>query len=90
MSVTAVALRLFLIALLAACHGAGGEPSRVETGQAQSAKRTSGRLIHVLVALCDNRLNEDGEKVRKRAAAAYNQYQRCGMNAAMRLFASGW
>ncbi len=35
-------------------------------------------------------LNEDGEKVRKRAAAAYNQYQRCGVNAALRLFSTGW
>jgi hypothetical protein len=35
-------------------------------------------------------LDETGEQVRKRAATAYNQYQRCGTNAAMRLFATGW
>jgi hypothetical protein len=35
-------------------------------------------------------LNEDGEGIRRRAAAAYNQYQRCGMNAAMKLFSTGW
>jgi hypothetical protein len=35
-------------------------------------------------------LNEDGERIRRRAAAAYNQYQRCGMNAATRLFSTGW
>lgn len=35
-------------------------------------------------------LNETGEQIRKRAAAAYNQYQRCGTNAALRLFATGW
>jgi hypothetical protein len=35
-------------------------------------------------------LNETGEQVRKRAATAYNQYQKCGANAAMRLFATGW
>jgi hypothetical protein len=35
-------------------------------------------------------LNEDGEKIRSRAAAAYNQYQRCGMGAASRLFSTGW
>src|SRR5262249_43813855 len=35
-------------------------------------------------------LNEDGENVRRRAASAYNQYQRCGMNAALRLFSTGW
>jgi hypothetical protein len=35
-------------------------------------------------------LDEKGEKIRKRAAGAYNQYQRCGMNAALRLFSTGW
>lgn len=35
-------------------------------------------------------LNEGGEGVRRRAATAYNQYQRCGMNAALKLFSSGW
>ncbi|MCI0389399.1 MAG: hypothetical protein MOB07_11650 [Acidobacteria bacterium] len=35
-------------------------------------------------------LNEDGEETRRRAATAYNQYQRCGMNAAMKLFSTGW
>jgi hypothetical protein len=35
-------------------------------------------------------LNEDGEGARRRAATAYNQYQRCGMNAASRLFSTGW
>jgi len=35
-------------------------------------------------------LGESGELIRKRAASAYNQYQHCGANAAMKLFASGW
>jgi hypothetical protein len=35
-------------------------------------------------------LNEDGGEIRRRAAAAYNQYQHCGTNAALRLFSSGW
>lgn len=35
-------------------------------------------------------LNENGEGIRRRAATAYNQYQRCGANAALRLFSSGW
>jgi hypothetical protein len=35
-------------------------------------------------------LGEDGERIRKRAAEAYHQYQKCGTGAAMRLFASGW
>ncbi len=35
-------------------------------------------------------LKEDGEKIRRRAAGAYHQYQRSGLNAALRLFSSGW
>jgi hypothetical protein len=35
-------------------------------------------------------LNEDGERIRRRAATAYNQYQKCGMSGARRLFATGW
>ncbi|HEX3129093.1 MAG TPA: hypothetical protein VH394_17300 [Thermoanaerobaculia bacterium] len=33
---------------------------------------------------------EDGEAVRKRAAEAYNRYQKCGLSSANRLFATGW
>jgi hypothetical protein len=35
-------------------------------------------------------LNENGDGIRRRAATAYDQYQRCGVNAALRLFSSGW
>ena len=46
---------------------------------------------YVLKAAIDGWVsNEDGERIRRRAAAAYNQYQRCGMNAASRLFSTGW
>ena len=46
---------------------------------------------YVLKAVIDGWvLNENGEGIRRRAATAYHQYQRCGMNAASRLFASGW
>jgi hypothetical protein len=34
--------------------------------------------------------NEDGERVRQRAAQAYDKYQHCGLRAAQRLFATGW
>jgi len=34
--------------------------------------------------------NEDGQKIRGRAAQAYNQYQKCGIKAATNLFATGW
>lgn len=35
-------------------------------------------------------LKEDGQAIRKRAAEAYNQYQKCGIKGAMNLFATGW
>jgi hypothetical protein len=35
-------------------------------------------------------LGESGEKIRRRAAEAYNRYQNCGLKGAMNLFASGW
>jgi len=34
-------------------------------------------------------LKETGQQIRKRAAEAYNQYQKCGMKGAMGLFATG-
>src|SRR5262245_55578846 len=60
-----VAINAFLLALLTACQNAGQGPLRPEVAQAptsgrntaaapQPAKRNSGKLIHVLVALCDN------------------------------------
>ncbi|HEX5086085.1 MAG TPA: hypothetical protein VFY40_28965 [Blastocatellia bacterium] len=97
----AITISVFIFALLAACQsdsrGDSRETSRPEAAS-QPAKRNSGKLIHVLVALCDNQyqaidgwiLNEDGEEIRRRAATAYNQYQKCGMNAALRLFSTGW
>jgi hypothetical protein len=46
---------------------------------------------YVLKAAIDGwTLNEDGNAIRRRAATAYNQYQRCGLNAALRLFSTGW
>jgi hypothetical protein len=46
---------------------------------------------YVLKAAIDGWVqNENVEAIRKRTATAYNQYQRCGMNAALRLFAAGW
>lgn len=35
-------------------------------------------------------LNEDAETIRGRAALAYDRYQHCGINAAQRLFVTGW
>lgn len=35
-------------------------------------------------------LNEDREQIRKRAAEAYQKYQKCSMKAALNTFATGW
>lgn len=46
---------------------------------------------YVLKAALDGWIaGEGGDAVRRRTAEAYHKYQRCGMNAALRLFASGW
>jgi len=46
---------------------------------------------YVLKAALDGWIaGEDGNAVRRRAAENYHKYQRCGMNAALRQFASGW
>jgi hypothetical protein len=46
---------------------------------------------YVLKAALDGWMaNESGERIRSRAAEAYNTYQRCGLKAARGLFASGW
>ncbi len=46
---------------------------------------------YILRAALDGWLaGESGEQIRWRAAAAYNEYQRCGISAARNLFATGW
>jgi hypothetical protein len=46
---------------------------------------------YVLKAAIDGWVSkESGEQVRRRAATAYNSYQKCGARAALNLFASGW
>ena len=49
----AIAISVFLSALLTACQSAGRENLRPEVAL-QPSKRNSGKLIHALVALCDN------------------------------------
>jgi hypothetical protein len=46
---------------------------------------------YVLKAALDGwLLDEDGERVRERAAKAYDSYQSCGIKSARALFATGW
>jgi hypothetical protein len=55
---------------------------------------TTGLMVpeaYVLKAAVDGwMMKEKGQSVIKRAAAAYNKYQKCGSNAALRLFSTGW
>jgi phage-related baseplate assembly protein len=34
--------------------------------------------------------HEDDESIRRRAAQAYDRYQKCGARAALKLFATNW
>jgi len=34
--------------------------------------------------------HESNEEIRQRAASAYDKYQKCGLQGARRLFATGW
>src|SRR5262245_28809633 len=65
MNRTFVVIGAFMFALLAACQSSSQEASRSEVAQTPAggrnaaiaprpAKRNPGKLIHVLVALCDN------------------------------------
>lgn len=46
---------------------------------------------YILTAALEGWINhETDEQIRMRAAAAYNQYQKCGLKAASNLFATGW
>jgi hypothetical protein len=46
---------------------------------------------YVLKAALDSwMLGETGDNARRRAAEAYNKYQKCGLKGALNLFASGW
>ncbi len=46
---------------------------------------------YTLMAALDGWMrSEDRDSIRKRAAAAYDRYQKCGLHAAERLFATGW
>jgi hypothetical protein len=81
-------------AIILACASKShfAEPLR-ETG-ANPLLWTTGLMApeaYVLKAAIDGWISEEsGEKIRRRAAAVYNQYQRCGLNASLRLFSTGW
>jgi hypothetical protein len=80
------------IVLACASKSYFGGPLR-QTG-AQPLLWTTGLMApeaYVLKAALDGwSRGEDGEAVRLRAAEAYHRYQKCGLSAARRLFATGW
>lgn len=64
-------------------HETGASPLLLTTG-------LMAPEAYVLKAALDGwTLGESGENIRSRAAVAYNRYQKCGLKAARRLFATG-
>jgi hypothetical protein len=47
------------------------------------------RMVHVVVALCDN-VNQGIETVRTKAAEAYHLYQKCSIKGARNLLVTGF
>src|SRR5579864_3936217 len=68
----------------AALHAAGAEPLVWTTGLMAPEAYT------LKSALDGWMLGETNEQIRERAAAAYHQYQKCGLNAARKLLVTGW
>lgn len=67
-----------------ALHSTGAHPRLWTTGLMAPQAYTLKAALDGWIA------NEDGGKIRDRAAVAYDKYQHCGIRAAPRLFASGW
>jgi len=81
-------------AILLACASKNYFARALEPTGAQPLLWTTGLMApeaYVLHAALEGWVREEeGDAVRRRAAAAYHQYQHCGLKAALRLFASGW
>jgi hypothetical protein len=67
-----------------ALHAAGAQPLVWTTGLMAPEAYTLKSAIDGWM------LGESGEQIRERAAAAYDQYQKCGLRAARRLLVTGW
>jgi len=81
-------------AIILACVSKGYFQAPLRLTGAAPLLWTTGLMApeaYVLKAAVDGWMSgEGGEQVRRRAAAAYDRYQHCGLTAALRLFASGW
>jgi hypothetical protein len=81
-------------AIILACASKAYFEGPLRRTGAQPLLWTTGLMApeaYVLKAAVDGwTQGEGGEAVRLRAAEAYHKYQKCGLNAARRLFATGW
>jgi hypothetical protein len=62
----------------------GGDPLLWTTGLMAPEAYTLRAALEGFIA------GENGEQIRQRAAQAYDKYQKCGLHAAQKLFATGW
>ena len=81
-------------AIVLACISKSYFAAALRTAGAQPLVWTTGLMApeaYTLKSALDGwMLNESNEQIRERAATAYNQYQKCGLNAARRLLVTGW
>lgn len=81
-------------AIVLACISKSYFAAALRTAGAQPLVWTTGLMApeaYILKSALDGwMLNESNEQIRERAAVAYNQYQKCGLNAARRLLVTGW
>jgi hypothetical protein len=82
------------VAIVLACASKAYLGPYLEKTGAEPLLWTTGLMApeaYTLKAALDGWIaHEDGEAIRKRAAGAYDKYQKCGLRGAQRLFASGW
>ncbi|MFZ0634254.1 MAG: hypothetical protein WA755_09785 [Candidatus Acidiferrales bacterium] len=81
-------------AIILACASKGYFAPYLRNTGAEPLLWTTGLMApeaYTLKAALDGWIaHEDGEAVRRRAAEAYDRYQKCGLRAAQRLFVTGW
>lgn len=81
-------------AIILACASKAYFADALRAAGARPLLWTSGLMApeaYTLKAAIDGWIrNETAEQIRTRAAAAYNQYQKCGLKAARNLFVTGW
>ena len=81
-------------AIILACASKSFFSDSLRASGAQPLLWTTGLMApeaYTLKAALDGwMLKEDSERIRRRAAAAYSQYQKCSLAASLRLFSNSW